>query len=183
MVFGLALRGMALLPRFAPAAQVLRFAGDGPMAVGAAVSLYELGGWRLLLAVPGSVGLAVSASVLTEKKLEEQLKESVQARLSEVGCVPPELMQLPDAKVANFETNRCKLEAVYRRDGFTWQLEVRAERKSFPLKWEVTQIHVKKGCCAPSGQSLPPQTRHWDPQQEVLKWSTVFSEPALANSE
>ena len=55
---------------------------------------------------------------------QEQLKESVQARLSEVGCVPPELMQLPDAKVANFETNRCKLEAVYRRDGFTWQLEV-----------------------------------------------------------
>jgi len=73
VVFGLALRGMALLPRFAPAAQVLRFAGVGPMAVGAAVSLYELGGWRLLLAVPGSVGLAVSASVLTEKKLEENL--------------------------------------------------------------------------------------------------------------
>ena len=54
---------------------------------------------------------------------QEQLKESVQARLSEAG-VPAELMQqLPDAKVANFETNRCKLEAVYRRDGFTWQLE------------------------------------------------------------
>ena len=55
---------------------------------------------------------------------QEQLKESVQARLSEAG-VPAELMQLSDAKVVNFETNRCKLEAVYRRDGFTWQLEVR----------------------------------------------------------
>lgn len=72
MVFGLALRGMALMPRFAPAARLLRFAGVGPMAVGAAVSLYELGGWRLVLAVPGSVGLAMSASALTEKKLEER---------------------------------------------------------------------------------------------------------------
>ena len=71
MVFGLALRGLALLPRFAGSAQLLRFAGVGPMAVGAAVSLYELGGWRLVLAVPTSVGVAVSASMLTEQKLEE----------------------------------------------------------------------------------------------------------------
>lgn len=44
------------------------------MAVGAAVSLYELGGWRLVLAVPTSVGVAVSASMLTEQKLEEGTK-------------------------------------------------------------------------------------------------------------
>lgn len=74
MVFGLALRGAALLPRFAGSAQLLRFAGVGPMAVGAAVSLYELGGWRLVLAVPTSVGVAVSASMLTEQKLEEGTK-------------------------------------------------------------------------------------------------------------
>lgn len=74
VVFGLALRGAALLPRFAGSAQLLRFAGVGPMAVGAAVSLYELGGWRLVLAVPTSVGVAVSASMLTEQKLEEGTK-------------------------------------------------------------------------------------------------------------
>lgn len=74
MVFGLALRGAALLPRFAGSAQLLRFAGVGPLAVGAAVSLYELGGWRLVLAVPTSVGVAVSASMLTEQKLEEGTK-------------------------------------------------------------------------------------------------------------
>lgn len=62
VVFGLALRGLALVPRLAPAAQALRFAGVGPMAIGAVVSLYELGGWRLMLAIPGAAGLAVSAS-------------------------------------------------------------------------------------------------------------------------
>ena len=80
VVFGLALRGAALLPRFAGSAQLLRFAGVGPMAVGAAVSLYELGGWRLVLAVPTSVGVAVSASMLTEQKLEEGTKGGPQEK-------------------------------------------------------------------------------------------------------
>lgn len=84
MVFGLALRGAALLPRFAGSAQLLRFAGVGPMAVGAAVSLYELGGWRLVLAVPTSVGVAVSASMLTEQKLEEGTKGGPQEKRKRV---------------------------------------------------------------------------------------------------
>ena len=56
--------------------------------------------------------------------------------------------------------------------------QVRAERKSFPFQWQVTQLHVRSASA--TGQtSLPPQTRHWDPQQEVLKWSTVLSEPTV----
>lgn len=84
------------------------------------IYLVTLGGFS----ITGECPLFRHLETPSHVTFQEQLKESVQARLSEVGCVPPELMQLPDAKVANFETNRCKLEAVYRRDGFTWQLEV-----------------------------------------------------------
>lgn len=181
VVFGLGLRGLALLPRFAGSAQLLRFAGVGPMAVGAAVSLYELGGWRLVLAVPTSVGVAVSASMLTEQKLEEQLKEELLQRLSESSAVPEKLLlEVRSAKLLNFETNRCKLDVQARTpDGISWHLEVRAERKSFPLQWQMTQLYVRSASAATGQTSLPPQTRHWDPQQEVLKWSTVLSEPAV----
>lgn len=57
--------------------------------------------------------------------------------------------------------------------------QVRAERKSFPFQWQVTQLHVRSASAATRQTSLPPQTRDWDPQQEVLKWSTVLSEPTV----
>ncbi|CAK9019487.1 unnamed protein product [Durusdinium trenchii] len=171
VVFGLALRGMALLPRFAPAAQLLRVAGVGPMAVGAVVSLYELGGWPLLLAVPGTATLALSASVLVESNLEEQLRADVLQRLSDE--VPPALLEaLRSAEVKSFETNRCKIEAQIRDGGVSWHLEVRAERRSFPLQWQLTNMQVRTG--RPSSQKgLPPQTRDWKPQEEHLEWTTV----------
>eukprot|EP00913_Durusdinium_trenchii_P013115 g12310.t1 len=113
----------------------------------------------------------IEASVLVESNLEEQLRADVLQRLSDE--VPPALLEaLRSAEVKSFETNRCKIEAQIRDGGVSWHLEVRAERRSFPLQWQLTNMQVRTG--RPSSQKgLPPQTRDWKPQEEHLEWTTV----------
>ncbi|CAJ1385960.1 unnamed protein product [Effrenium voratum] len=176
VVLGMGLRGAALLPRLAPAANALRFAGVGPMAVGAVVSIYELGGWRLMLAVPATLGAVVSASMLTESKLEDHLKEEILKQMGEAsGGWPPELLPaLREAKVSHYESNRCKVQAQCGEGALTWKVEVHAERRSFPQPWQASKVQVSRGEPGATASALPPQTRHWEPP---LQWSVVWSQP------
>ena len=65
-------------------------------------------------------------------------------RLQNAGEVPLGLLEdLRKADLKAYETNRCKLETSVRLEGVPWRLEVRAERSSFPLQWEIKKIHVQ----------------------------------------
>merc|ERR1712232_654104 len=77
--------------RGAAAANILRFAAGGPvLAIGAAVSLYEVGGWRLLAAVPACVVAGLAAGHASDSWKEQALKEDVASRIRQACPSAPE---------------------------------------------------------------------------------------------
>lgn len=183
IMLGAALRGAAFAPRLAAVAPALRFAGPGAVAVGAVVSAYEIGGWRLIAAVPSTIGLGWWASNFNESRFEENFKKGVVAQLSsEQPDLPEDLVAaVQSSALRNYETNRCRLDAETRSDGEGWRIEIMADRSSFMSSWKATSIKVMKGRAtwtAP-GAVLHPQTRSWDPTAPPMRWTLLWQGSGL----
>eukprot|EP00930_Biecheleria_cincta_P059122 TRINITY_DN44881_c0_g1_i1.p1 TRINITY_DN44881_c0_g1~~TRINITY_DN44881_c0_g1_i1.p1 ORF type:complete len:253 (+),score=39.15 TRINITY_DN44881_c0_g1_i1:66-824(+) len=178
LAVGMLLRGAAFLPRLASAAPMLRFAGVGPMALGAVVSVYEIGGWRLVLAIPGSVAVAAGASTFTESRLEEKLKQEI---ITELHCncdgLPHDASEaLHGACLRQYETNFAKLivELPAQAVG-KWRIEVSCQRQCFPSAWSVVTLRVLRSAVIEGlHETLPPQTRNWRTDAPPTKWELFW---------
>eukprot|EP00931_Biecheleriopsis_adriatica_P102915 TRINITY_DN77818_c0_g1_i1.p1 TRINITY_DN77818_c0_g1~~TRINITY_DN77818_c0_g1_i1.p1 ORF type:complete len:270 (-),score=36.43 TRINITY_DN77818_c0_g1_i1:60-869(-) len=187
LLVGALLRGAAMLPRFTAAAPMLRFAGAGPLAAGAMISVYEIGGWRLVLAIPGTVALGTGASLLMECKLEDKFKDEV------LRCLKASNLDIPDhvveslreVPVCQYETNLVKFVAEVLEDASCpskrWRIEALGHRSAFPARWSLTSLNVatSKPDIASTSFDLPPQTRNWDAQVQRPQWVHTWQMPGL----
>lgn len=179
VILGISLRGAAMLPRFAQFAPALRFLGGGPMLVGAVVSAYEVGGWRLLLGAPSAVGAALIGGVLMDKQWEDRVKLEAMKELRE-GCSP-----LPDEAIASlhsvqaqqYETNRVRVESEWKGDDLNcphWKILLYGTRRNITQPWSVTSLQVSRSSELGEVDSLPPQTRTWNRGVGATHWELVW---------
>lgn len=159
---------------------MLRFAGAGPMLLGAIVSVYELGGWPLLLGLPATIAAFASASNIVEGVWEDQFRDEVIHDLRE-GCPDiPEgaITALSATRARQYETNRLRLEVQWTADttgAATWRIEVRGSRPNLSKPWLVTELRALTARVTErSPDTPPPQTRFWDSQAPQLQWETVW---------
>lgn len=179
VVVGLVLRGAAMLPRFAGSAQLLRFAGVGPMMLGTVVTAYELGGWKLVLGVPAACLAYAGTSIVADTVLESRLKEEVIRDLQQ-SCpdVPEEAFEaLRQVRACQYETNHVKLQVEWPASGPQWRIEVLAERQtSFsPQPWSVTKLKMLSARAGMHNGELPPQTRNWDFRVQPVQWDLLWN--------
>jgi len=182
VIFGAAIRGAATLPRFAAMAGPLRFAGAPMMLLGSVVSVYELGGWRLLLGIPATAVAAFAGGTVLDARRERTLKEDAVQEVR-AGCadVPSDALDaLREAPAREYETNRIALDVDWpaaARAGSTeqWRLHVSASRQNIFKPWSITSLRAShadmsnlKRLGAAGGP--PPQTRHWDPEATPIRW-------------
>jgi len=185
MLFGLVLRGAAALPRFAGAAGVLRFAGAGPMLLGAVISVYELGGWRLVVSIPILGVAAVSADAyfegIRQDRVREELVHDVQESCPDMAAGALEALR--SARVRQFENNRFRLEAQWiaaTSGGRCWRIEASGVRPNRTSAWTVAELRVLVAMPTSSSETggrleeLAPQTRFWDAHGPQLQWETTW---------
>jgi len=175
---------LSLFLRNPLAARALRIAGPGGMLVGAVISIYEFGGWRLLVSIPLLVAGTSGAGHLLDASYEDKLKKEIAQDLRD-GCpeVPPDLMDATQsAHGCQYETNRIRLYAecnMEQQDAAPWSLECLATRPSGIQPWSVSALRVSRagdqrrreggdGC-------PPPQTRFWNPEHGgPVSWQLVW---------
>jgi len=179
---GAFMRVAAMLPRFAGSARFLRFAGTGPMIAGAIITVYEIGGWKLVVAIPVAIAAGAAASTASDSRFERQFKESLVAELQE-GCpeVPQDVLEaLVSSAGKQYETNRMRIEVQWPTNGGEapqWRCEVLAKRSSFLQSWSPTLISVSRAVVDRQGYAggLPPQTRNWDTRAPPVTWQPYWS--------
>lgn len=174
--------------RTASYAQFLRFAGPGPMLVGAVLSVYELGGWRLLLALPATAGAVAGvgrfAGSMREASLKDEATQELREQCPELPCEALDAIRATPAR--EYETNRLRLEVEWAAGASTgpdevaalafpkWQVMVEAVRDSPLAPWRLTALRASRALRArPSFEQgqLPPQTRFWG---SALEWQIVW---------
>jgi len=174
---------LSLFLRNPLAARVLRVAGPGGMLVGAVLSIYELGGWRLLLSIPVLIVGTSGASHLVDASYEDELKKEV-VHDSREGCpeMPLDMIEaVQSAHGRQYETNRIRLYAVChadQQDAPAWSLECLASRPSSFRPWSVTALRVSRASDNPNAAGddcPPPQTRYWTPKPSgPSSWQLVW---------
>lgn len=170
------------------AARILRFAGPGGMLIGAMLSIYELGGWRLLLGLPvAGIGIQVATGVASNRSIET-LKSDAIASVSE-ACpdVPADALEaLRKESGTEYETNRLRMEVVWHSDQSlgqsvtdapSWRFEITAERESRFRPWRILVIRTSRSIIEVESADAKPsaQTRSWsasDPPSR--RWSIVW---------
>lgn len=181
MFAGLASTFASTVIRLGPLANFFRFAGPVPMVIGAVVSLYELGGWRMFLALPATVGTIVGmrrySETVKETHMKDEAASELQASCPTVPVDAVDAMRLAPAR--EFETNRLRLQVEWpptSAGGPEWQLNVTATRDSPFQPWHVDSIRASQGIRTPEkGNIPPPQTRQWRADAtSSLEWVTVW---------
>jgi len=188
-LLGLSGLGLSMILRNPAAARALRIAGPGGMILGAIISIYEIGGWRLLLAIPVTLVSYKGAVHFSDQRLEGELKQDVVSAVSS-ACpqAPEELFAVLHAERGReYETNKFSLEVESARkaDGPMWRLELCALRPSRFQAWSLSSLKVLRGEAAqpslPSGASgsedpppPPPQTRYWS--RPSVDWQLVWQQ-------
>lgn len=177
IVAGIALRGAAMLPRFAGAASLLRFAGVGPMLLGTVVSAYELGGWKLIIAVPATCLAFAGTTMYVDTVVEQRVKDEV-IRDLHTGCpnVPAAAIEaLKGARLCQYETNRMRLQLEWPAENPQWRIQVLGERPLVSQPWSVTNLAVSSAKASIDNQRLPPQTRNWESRVQPVQWEIVWN--------
>lgn len=181
-ILGLSLRGASVIPRLCSFSRVLRFAGTGPMLVGSVVTLYELGGWRLLLSIPVTTAALLAAGKLADSRFEEKLRATVVQEL-DTGCpdIPRHVIQALEAVPARqYETNSTRLELVVPLkdgSGAQWRIVVLGSRKNMSQPWSITSLQASRGVSdetVHAHKMLPAQTRCWDCDAAPVHWESVY---------
>lgn len=182
VMLGITLRGFSMIQRLAPMASMLRFAGTGPMLIGAVVTVYELGGWRLVVSIPSTVAAILAASQLADKKWEEDLRREVAQELK-MGCpeVPAVVVEaLLSAPAHHYETNRIRIEVQCHDDAsnnIQWRITLYGTRQRATQPWSASMLQASKGAteerCLGADQP-PPQTRFWDGHTPPVRWQLAW---------
>merc|ERR1711879_940341 len=144
------------------------------MLVGAVVSIYELGGWRLLVSIPVLLAGTSGANYLVDASYEDRLKNEVVHDLKE-GCpeMPLDMMDaVQSAHCHQYETNCIRLRAEChvsnQQEVPAWRLECLATRSSSFRPWSISALRVSRANGnhrGPAGGACPPpQTRYWNPE-------------------
>lgn len=178
---GLSLRAAALLPRLAPLSQALRFAGAGPMIAGTLVTLYEIGGWRLLLAIPTTTAACLSLEGYVDAQRESDFKADVSGILTETCPSFPKhfFEDLQSASARQYETNHICLEvsAVGEAGDQKWHAIAYGQREHACQKWVITSVSASRGKVDMKeiSRGLPPaQTRTWGCSTAPFCWEIVY---------
>lgn len=186
--------------RGAAATNILRFAAGGPiLAIGAVVSLYEIGGWQLVVAVPASVAAVVAAGHASDTWREGALREEVVSQVRQACPTAPEevLVMLRTVPACEYETNKLHLKVFWQEDVAdgqastvsrpdAWRLQISAVRSSCLHPWVLTALRADTGSIditsnEGTGRKLPPQTRHWKANsEEAMRWHTVWQQEVVA---
>jgi len=178
VLLGFTLRGAALLPQLISVSRYLRFAGVGPMLVGSVFTVYEIGGWRLLLAIPVTLSGLSCASMISDAHFEERVKvEVLQDLRKDCADIPEEVLSaLQAASVKQYETNRMRLDVQilneYASSG-QFRVVVMGSRENMSQPWSISSIEVLRGVKEGSGSQPPPQCRYWD--SEPLRWELMWA--------
>lgn len=182
VILGLSLRGASLIPRLCSFSRVLRFAGTVPMLVGTLVTIYELGGWRLVLSIPVTTAALLGAGKLSDNHFEERLRATVVQEL-DIGCpdIPRSVIQaLEVAPARQYETNSIRLDLLIPLEdgsGAQWRIAACASRKNMSQPWTLTSLQASRGTIDETARAhkfLPPQTRNWDCNAAPVSWQTVY---------
>merc|ERR1719476_846292 len=129
------------------------------MAFGAILSLYDLGGWRLLVALPITFAGFCGASYYSDGQNEALLKGQVEELLlAECPQLPREFTQeLQGARGIEFENNKLRLNATWEvqpsvpSEPSHWRIECLATRTSKFGCWSISSLQVSTG--GPGGES------------------------------
>mmetsp|Transcript_56470 Transcript_56470/g.132452 ORF Transcript_56470/g.132452 Transcript_56470/m.132452 type:complete len:303 (-) Transcript_56470:34-942(-) len=182
-IFGALLRVAAMLPRFAGGAQALRFAGTGPMLVGAVITVYEIGGWKLVVSIPVVIVAGFAVGNASDEQKAEDFKKNIMQELR-TGC--PELPEevypaIHAASSRQYETNKMILEVVWPQGTDShpqWRCDALAKRSSFLGTWATTSLKVSHAVeSAKDTSTPPPQTRSWDAHAPQMTWQLHWSLP------
>lgn len=181
VLLGLSMRGAAMLPQLAYASRVLRFAGTGPMLLGSVVTIYELGGWRLLLGIPATAASFVAVGKFADGVHAERFRTETLNEVS-VACpdIPAHVVSLlPNAEVCEIETNRVRMEVQHPCDlgsAVQWRIVAYGTREKMWQPWQIVTLQVS--CGVPdaryNARSLPPQTCDWDFSTAPLRWEVIW---------
>lgn len=162
----------------------LRVLGPGGMLIGALMTIYELGGWRLIFSIPLLIGGGSALCNVIDGSAEQTFKEAV---LREVQEGFPELPAgveeaLKTATAKEYETNRLCLQAECDVEeggkASRSRLYVLAKRESRFQPWVATTITASRGVPKeiPAGGvgQPPPQTRYWSAEGGQMEWKVVW---------
>mmetsp|Transcript_1954 Transcript_1954/g.2614 ORF Transcript_1954/g.2614 Transcript_1954/m.2614 type:complete len:299 (-) Transcript_1954:276-1172(-) len=174
--------GLSMVLRNPAAARALRVAGPAGMALGVFLTVYDLGGWKLVIAVPVSILAFSCAGYFFDSKEEENIKSALVNEIR-TNCVelPSDVAEaLPEAQGIEYESNKWRLEKDF--EGKTvrdphWRVRAKATRGSRFSPWVLSSIEVSRGTRVEvkEGESaLPPQTRNWDCTKGQLKWEVIW---------
>jgi len=185
VILGITMRGAAMLPRLAPAARLLRFAGTPAMVAGTVVTIYEIGGWPLLLGIPTTAAGLFAAGQVADASFGERLRtEIVQDVRAECLNIPAGAIEaLQAAPLHQYETNRVRLEVLCPGEsssGQQWKIVVYGTRENMSQPWSVTTLQVSCGVVEEHSLAqgaLPPQTRSWDRDAAPMRWKSVWQKP------
>merc|ERR1719440_1107468 len=150
VLVGLSLRGAAMFPQLAGMCRLLRFAGTAPMVMGAVVTVYEVGGWTGVLAIPTAGVVFATAGTLSDKMFEERLRAEIRQDIA-AGCpeAPKELLEAAKlAPMCEYETNRIRLDVKWPAEPTTqheWQIVCYGVRDNMSRPWSVKSLRVSSG--------------------------------------
>merc|ERR1712217_440898 len=117
------------------------------MLLGLVVTMYELGGWRLLLGIPATAASLAMISRFADGLYAEKFRDDLIHDLS-VGCpqVPADVVELLRiAEVCEIETNRVRLEVqTSTRPGSVtkWRVVACGTRENISQPWNVRALQV-----------------------------------------
>lgn len=177
--------GLSMIVRNPIAARSMGVLGPVGMLMGGLLSLYEVGGWRLILAIPTTLAGIAGAGAMADGSFEQGLREEAAASLAE-GCAA-----LPGDVVAavrqvgrgrEYETNRMSMDLEWRpADAESqrpqWRVEVLATRPSKFRPWTLSTLRAYQAEEAAQSSSAgpPPQSRYWEPNSPgPLTWKLVW---------
>lgn len=175
--------GLSMVLRNPAAAQTLRVAGPAGMALGVFLSVYQVGGWKLVFLIPLAIAGFTGAGYMFDNMQEESFKQRLAEELRE-HCpqLPSDFAEvLHSARGAEYETNKFRLEARWKVAGAEdahWCITVAAERSSRFGAWAASSLEVAAGrpVAANGGDGTPPaQTRYWDSKAAgAVKYQIVW---------
>lgn len=182
VLFGLTLRGAALVPRLFSMAPMLRFAGGIPMLAGTVVTLYDIGGWKLLLGIPATTVALLTAGKLADNRCDENFRaEIIQDLARECPAIPSSVIEALEATSARqYETNRVRLELQCPADkdaSGNWRIVAFGTRDHMSQRWCITSLEASHGVMETQThlQGLPPpQTRFWDGDAIPIRWEMMY---------
>mmetsp|Transcript_147861 Transcript_147861/g.474671 ORF Transcript_147861/g.474671 Transcript_147861/m.474671 type:complete len:307 (-) Transcript_147861:234-1154(-) len=175
--------GLSMVLRNPATARMLRVAGPGGMALGLLLSVYDVGGWKLILAIPLAVAGYSGAGYAFDVSKEQQLKGELAAELRE-ACpeLPADIAEvIQNAGGCECETNKFRLQTEWQatKDGPHWRITCAATRPSRFQPWSISSIEASSGhieLASPRGDGVPPpQTRVWDSASRgPVRWQVLW---------